>query len=491
MAGSPSARRPQSRWIDSEGRFTAMDRFMRPSHSGVLGNPLTSASLSTALVSRGGSGGSARHKPPTCASKDYDVLGRTDPLALGASDQAAFDSLHAMLTAVDPDDLASRPASPLRSRTSSTAASRPMSAKHSKEAVGDGVADTTPTRQARGQSDDHGAADGVVDQFPPSPTPGDDSDGARGFGVEVSVAAGRAGAHSSTSSPVRRPAPRRSHQQRRQSRPASGGWQQRSQQLIQPWQQLSSKGTTHSPASSYSWSPSSRFFPGAVPEHRPLVRPAPPASSLQASSAAPWDSSAARTGLPVAGSSHSSLQRPSTATSDRVRSPNVLASFGAKFAEEHGFAGHVGHASSGGLIRPASRGSTSSFGGGGLRPSSSALSLRSDASGRSHASHASHARSMHSRSAGARKPPEPIVPLIAPLPRPVLEKAGGRGRGPASHSELSSTASQASIGDSASAMRYAAIRAQGGVAAQATLRLLIADMMVGMQDEHAGWAVRE
>ena len=99
------------------------------------------------------------------------------------------------------------------------------------------------------------------------------------------------------------------------------------------------------------------------------------------------------------------------------------------------------------------------------------MSLRSEASTRSIMRSIAQQR--------ARGPPTPSVPLIAPVPAPLREERRGR-----SVDAGVEDASAMLGGDSAAAMRYAALRAQGGAQAQATLRMLIADMMLGMQDEH-------
>ena len=57
------------------------------------------------------------------------MLGRTDPLEIGAADQAAFDTLNAMLIPVDPAELIVRPPSPVCSSAAPSAAKmRPTSA---------------------------------------------------------------------------------------------------------------------------------------------------------------------------------------------------------------------------------------------------------------------------------------------------------------------------------------------------------------------------
>ena len=91
-------RRAQSRWVG-----TSMDTFMQPAHSGVLGNPLTEEALSAAMAQPA----VVRHQPPACASKHYSVLGRADPLELGAADQAAFASLDSMLSTVNKEEIIS------------------------------------------------------------------------------------------------------------------------------------------------------------------------------------------------------------------------------------------------------------------------------------------------------------------------------------------------------------------------------------------------
>ena len=84
----------QSRWVDVRRPSSAMNHLMKHVHSGVSGNPLDKAVIASAvnkpfvLV---------RSKPPECAHEKYKVLGRANPLSLGAADEAAFEHLEQLL----------------------------------------------------------------------------------------------------------------------------------------------------------------------------------------------------------------------------------------------------------------------------------------------------------------------------------------------------------------------------------------------------------
>lgn len=400
------ARRQQSRWVG-----TNMDTFMRQSHSGVLGNPLTEGNLMAAINQPG----NVRRQPPACASKHYAVLGRTDPLAISAADEAAFASLDAMLSEVDRQELESR-----SNAVPTFGSSSPSQARPSSSSRGGGGRSSAPSQAP--------APAAFVDQFPPPP-PGSSPPGA---------------------SPTHGPdgsAPRAFE------RPTS---QQSSRSRLRPPSRRGGGRRTHGPSTlatqqhNYSWSASSKFMPGAIPPGRRAA---------------------------AASESPSRPSRPSTATSATLRSPDVLAAFGSKFAGAAGSRPATGN-SKASASRPGSRGGGSRSAASLLRPSSSGTSFYSDSavSTMSEAQARGLARSFFSvadgQTNGFRPRPaqrEPIVPLIAPVPKPLLAK-GGYG------------ITDAASAQSKAVRQFQALQAQGG--AQAHLRLVIADMMLGLQDEH-------
>ena len=394
---------------------------MRSSHSGVLGNPLTPETLTAALDQPA----TTRRQLPACASKSYSVLGRTDPLALGAADHAAFATLNEMLTAVDPDELASRPASPPPLMQKPAASSSAAADGSTSRGRGRGAA---PSGAPAG-------APAYVDQFPPPPGTG--SHAASPFFDGSPPPRHFAGAP--PDGMARRPVSQQSSRRGRSATRLRG----------------SPGAYAATPAQhTYNWSASRRFTPGGVP----------PANGAAAASAAAADVERPRT---------APLSRTSSATSETLRSPGVLSNFGKSFAAQP---------------RPGSRGL--------LRPSGSAASLRSTTSVRtdrpvrgalqgsevmSDAMARSLARSFYSSRDGltngfkprTAKPAAPIVPLIAPVPTPLLAKHGGAG--------------YAAVDAAAAAQQAHAARQYSSLAAsdtQNSLRLVIADMMMGLQSEH-------
>ena len=414
------ANRLGSRWAEG-GNPSGMDLLMKSKHTGLVGNPLDMATVHEALKTPG----LTRRKPPEVTKEGYKVIGRNDPFELGAADQAAFEKLGALLTAVDPSDLvgcgcggsssshaggSSTLSSPTNGARSSSGARPRTLEPHINAVVAARPLSPAKSPLARAApSAADGSSGAFVDQFPPPP-----------------ASESAASAHSVGGPPAR-------PQTRMHRKPAPHG-----------------RGSKSSLSSIYTAVPTSSFHPGGVPDQRWVSQPQP-------------------------------LRRPD----GPIRSPDALVDFGNRFAQSFGPAGPprpnragsvrvrrvaLQRSSSASASRPASRAS--------LRQSDSRASMRSEA-----LSYTSSVPSFgdgalsEPRSRGARRsnapPPEPIVPLIAPVPAPLFAAKGGGGKSTYQHLQPSS--SYGSLAKASPAMRQS----------QATLRLLIAEMMIGMREEHS------
>ena len=206
----------------------------------------------------------------------------------------------------------------------------------------------------------------------------------------------------------------------------------------------------------YSQGPTPNFVPGGVPvRRRPLTSQANPGAARVLGG----DGGAAPSAAMPA-------RDPST-----IRSPDALINFGTRFRSQALPAPFPEYG------RSRSRSSLGrSVSGGSLGRSASGASLQS-ASGFSSASSlvsgTQRAPSRGGRRVGSApfgKPKPPIVPLIAPVPEPLFA-TGADGRSQYGHLQPHSGLG---LGPKGPSMRYS----------QSTLRLLIAEMMMGLQDEH-------
>jgi len=445
--------RDNSRWVDeSSGRPSGMDKFMASSHSGVLGNPLTQESLTAALTQPG----LARRDPPACATKGYSLLRRTDPFVLGAADRDAFAALNAMLTAVDPVEL-----------------------------VGDNVSPMSgsPTSPPKGGMAAGASSSGaVVDQFPPPPPgsepPGEPPTPASMLEAPPATAASSAPRVLGTDE-MKMPPPGGLPRSRPRSRPSSS-------HPRRPRSGGSSSSFTGSPFSKIYGQPvqqtylptaSAYFTTGNQMLSQPFGRP-PSAAPSYATGQHHTQPQPHASGGGAGGGAGGEQQRqrpksrPSTATAQTLRSPAALANFGSRFAEQR-------------QSRPgtASRSSLGRIG--------SAASLRSvETTGTSipGAAGTEYRRLMRVQSAARSRNTESKhepVPLIAPVPEPLFSESG-RGGGYAAMEEGGAFEGQKYFDRSKAAVRKKIFEASsnGQINHQGTLRLLLADMMYGLQDEH-------
>jgi hypothetical protein len=427
-------RAAQSRWRDNSGRFTAMDLMMRASHSGVVGDPLTKTKLTAALTTSG----SVRRQPPACASKNYALLGRSDPLELASADHAAFATLGAMLTAVDPLEITGAP-------STLPGIGAPEKRPHSASCVASGasIADSSSSStRARGRSVPPVTPISVVDQFPPPPSNAASSMEASPVGVRANADEGSrslGGEPLSPAATAQRPQTRRRLASQQSARHRHAQQQQRRDY---------GPSTAEAQQFNYSWSPSAYFAPGGIPLSRsapPVPVPASCAALAAAAVGGHYVAAAAAAASAGAAAERLAPSRPSTASAETLRSPETLADFGARYAR-------MAAGDARGPARPSSRGRPPV-----IRPSTGGV--RSNP-----------------RLAGTRRPVAavrpPSVPLIAPVPRPILTDKSGRslyGSSLASESDAS--------------LRHAPLKTRGENA-QVALRSLISDMMLGLKDEH-------
>jgi hypothetical protein len=386
---------------------------MRPSHSGILGNPITPSQLTSALTAPG----STRSSPPHAAKKNYNLLGRTDPLSLGTADLAAFSKLDTMLAEVK---------EPPPSVSSSAAASRPLSASGGGTGRIKGVVDNGGNHQVNGS----------VEHFPPAPGP-------------------RAGLQTlSPARPQTRTRRQQQQQQRNKSRPGDS--------FVAVYNQQTP--------------PRSGTFGGGAQHGQKAAR-----------AAAPPDPPEEYRGP--------GLNRPRAVDDERrnrLRSPETLLSFGAKFAggRDHGSFGRPGTHS--GLRRTASssgtlRSDTSFISAGGVS-SQDRQPLPSPAFASSTRG-SLHSRGSLSRSTsrgGLRPPNGEWGPLLSSVPKPLLAENGVSPYEPVLDSStlFSNSLSGASYaGREMTQRQYSAFRA-AEASTQSTLRLLVAQMMLGLQEQH-------
>lgn len=461
-----SRSRHGSRWIDDQGRNTAMDLLMRSTHTGLVGNPLTKTALDSAIVAEE----VPTSKLPACASDDYRVLGRSDPFDLAADDEAAFEKLGSILTTVDPIDHGSETTSRSDSRSKtpspqphsrpSSATARPLSASRGRPASPQPRPSSAAGSRAGGggRGDAAGGSSSSVyfDQFPHSEEEEQQQHGADPTPAEI------------------RAALRKSSPQRPQTRKhREGGTSPPSGDKVA--RRLHKQADF---AAIYAQVPTSSYAPGGVPilPASTYASPHGSASLLHASSRG----AGAGGGRGAGGGSRGvdmgirTLRDPNT-----IRSPDALIDFGSRFnslgTRANGLSGTLrpprasrsragsragSRGSLGRTISTSSLASASSF--------ASSSSLGDAGARQQNAMSRPGSRMKRVGSAPAIKEPKaPIVPLIAPVPAPLFSSGpGGRSEYGYLHPR------NVGLGPGGPSMRYS----------QSTLRFLIAEMMLGLKD---------
>ena len=437
------SRRHGSRWVDAEGRqgTGGMDLFMRSAHSGVPGDPLTVSQIHSALEHPG----DRRKHLPHAANPNYGALGRSDPLALGKNDEMAFAYLRRSLVDVDTsgDDIKSDAApSAAGSRASPNLGSLPPSRSKSPSPTPPHMRALDPAERSTATR----SAD--ADMLPTSVRDA----------TMTRVA---------TASPGRRTRPKS-----RGSTPGSRA------QTPKKFQDIYTEGPRTKP----------RFIaqPHTPGEINAQKIPPPPwhAQPIWAD-----ESGGAQAG---AAAQEPAKRAPRPVAASTLRSPDALVGFGARFAASM----------SGGnqAERPGSRGG--GFGGGEFRTGTGAgthaarsfLSAggvssvpRAGSRGRLMRPASSQRLLQRPRTALGASPSQASLPsLLMRVPEPLLKsKAGGVSPyQPVSELEPWVAGSPEVAAEAKAAMRHASLveRSSAGNT-QSSLRLLIAEMMLGMQHE--------
>ena len=432
-----------SRWLDKKGRGAgSMDKLVRRCHSGTLGSPIDRATLMTAVTLPP----QRRVQPPACSDDDYDVMGRRDRFELEPDDEAAFEHLEQLLESV------AEPATQSSSRPGS--GQRQLHLREAADAVSDAVSVVEAMTPAGAESWPVAAlptGEGIEDHFPPPPLGIDGELGApvldptRRPRVDESdaahaMAAGYGNGHGRPPRPKARRRPRSTRQ------PASVF----DLYLPMPSMLAAKRTALHSSGALRPMTP-------AVP-HSSLSRAASVGEVSRSSSGV----DARRTGL--AGSPHLQPRHVVTATS--LRSPDVLASFGTRYA-----------AATSAKARPTSA----------LSSSSSVRGLHGGAGGTTMGS-LPRSRPPSSRPRSAASTPPPLVPLMNPVPQPLFGNRRGYGMSTGALGGWASE-SQLSLGSATAAGSTARLKAEYGRDPQSSMRMMLAEMMLGLRNTHSADAL--